>query len=68
MGISIHHVDGLVHRLLQQHESSAQKVKDVKQAGRRGDVVNISQQARDMGQHSSKIEPRLLLVYGPRGV
>ena len=70
MGIGIHHVDGLVHRLLQQHESATQKGRDVKQAGRRGDVVNISQQARHMNidQPSSRIEPGLLLIYGPRDV
>lgn len=71
MAINLQPADALVHRLLQQqgstlnHKSSAQQ----KEASGASEKVTISEQARDAAgsDASSKLEPNLIQLYGPRG-
>jgi hypothetical protein len=71
MAINVHHADTLIHRLLQQQgSSSSHRASPQQKAG--ADVsekVTISEQARNeaASQPSSKLESRLLQLYGPRG-
>jgi hypothetical protein len=71
MSINFHRADSLIHRLLQQqgsslnHKSSPQE----KEGSGVTEKVTISEQARDaaVSEPSSKLEPNLLQLYGPRG-
>ena len=71
MAINIHRADALIHRLLQQqgsslnHKTSPQQ----KEGSDVSEKVTISEQARDaaVSEPSSKHEPNLLKLYGPRG-
>jgi len=69
MSISVHPVDGLINRLLQQHSSSVGRRENVQrgQLGS-GDRVNISRQATDVAadQSVSKLESQLLQLYSPK--
>jgi hypothetical protein len=71
MAINIHRADALIHRLLQQqgsslgHKASPQQ----KEGSDVSEKVTISEQARDASANepSTKREPNLLKLYGPRG-
>ena len=71
MAISIHPADALIHRLLQQQGSSLNHRASPQQndGGGASEKVTISDQARDaaVSESSSKLEPNLLQLYGPRG-
>jgi len=66
--MSIRHVDGLVQRLLQQHDNGARKGADVRR-GTAPDRVSISREARALAadQPPSRVESQLMQMYGARG-
>jgi len=69
MAISVHPVDGLINRLLQQHSSSASRRENVQSTPpASADRVNISQQAKQgvVEPSPSKLESQLLQLYTPR--
>ena len=71
MAINFHPADALIHRLLQQqgsalnHKSNSQQT----EASGASEKVTISEQARNAadGDTSSRLEPNLIKLYGPRG-
>ena len=71
MAINVHPADALIHRLLQQQGSSLAHRTNPQQKDGDGSLekVTISEQARDaaVSESSSKSEPNLLQLYGPRG-
>ena len=71
MSINVHRADALIHRLLQQQGSSLNHKSSPQQQEGSGvsEKVSISEQARDAAtsETSSKLEPNLLKLYGPRG-
>lgn len=71
MAISIHPADALIHRLLQQQGSSLNHKSNPQQKEGAGvtEKVTISEQARSAAtnESSSKSEPDLIQLYGPRG-
>ncbi len=71
MAINFHPADALIHRLLQQQGSSLSHKSSPQQQEGSGvsEKVTISEQARDaaVSESSSKLEPDLLQLYGPRG-
>ncbi|MFQ5356038.1 MAG: hypothetical protein ACE5DY_06055 [Mariprofundaceae bacterium] len=72
MAIPIHPADALVHRLLQQNSAPNSRVEHRSRAGNVNqpeDKVSISTQARDVAdsKSASRLESRLLKMYGPSG-
>ncbi|ATX78577.1 hypothetical protein Ga0123461_0124 [Mariprofundus aestuarium] len=75
MAINFHPADALIHRLLQQQGSSLSQKASPQQREGSGpsEKVSISEQARNAaageaaGESSSKHEPDLIKLYGPRG-
>ena len=70
MAINFHPADALIHRLLQQQGSSlSHKSGPQQQESGASEKVTISEQARDAAvtESSTKLEPDLLKLYGPRG-
>jgi len=70
MAINFHPADALIHRLLQQQGSSlSHKSSPQQQESGASEKVTISEQARDaaVSEPSTKVEPDLLQLYGPRG-
>jgi len=72
MSISVHPVDGLINRLLQQHSSSSVKhsEKAPQAHSNAAERVNISQHAKHVvaDQTVSKLESHLLQLYSPRSI
>jgi len=71
MALTVHPVDSLIGRLLQQHGSTSRHKDDVQQRTIvSGEQVNISQQARDasVDQFGSKLESHLLHLYSPHNI
>jgi len=70
MALTVHAVDGLISRLLQQqHISATQRKGNVKQSrSDSGEYVSISSQARQItvDKSVSKLESSLLQLYSPR--
>ncbi len=75
MAISALPIDGLINRLIQQHQlPSAKNTPSSKQHPSQGDQVNISTQAKTQAeagmaqQEPSKLENQLLQMYSARSV
>jgi len=72
MSISVHPVDGLINRLLEQHSSSAVKhsVKAQQTHSNAAEKINISEHAKHVvaDQSVSKLESHLLQLYSPRSI
>ena len=71
MSVTVHPVDGFIHRLLQQHgRSSQQPAGTPSSRSRVDDRVNFSDFARhaQRNQPANKLEQKLLQLYNKQGI
>jgi len=71
MALTVHPVDGLINRLLQQHNGTSRHKGIAQQRPVvSGERVDISQEARQASieQSDSKLESHLLHLYNPRNI